>query len=384
MKTATLGDVAQYVNGAAFKEADWEEAGRRIIRIQNLNDKSKPFNRTSKEVKDTIVVRPGDLLVSWSASLGVYEWTEPDEAVLNQHIFRVVPDESKVDKSYLRRVLQWSLAELETQVHGATMKHLTRGVFLGTKIPLPPLEEQRRIAAILDAADSLRTKRRQALAKLDTLTQAIFIDMFGDPATNPMGWPVAAIENLPLHIGDGNYASKYPKASDFVSQGVAFIRASNISGNTVVANDMRFISPEQHAELKKGHLATGDVLITTRGDIGQVAIVPRQFDHANINAQIVLLRPTEPSISSHYLCYLLGTSGMRQKIKSVQTGVALKQLPIRSLKKLPLLVPPPNLQRRFTAAVESVEQEMAFHRASLVALDSLFGSLQQRAFRGEL
>ena len=88
---ATLGDVAAYHNGAAFKQSDWRTHGRPIIRIQNLNDPRKAYNYTTIDVKDSIVVRPGDLLVSWSASLGVYEWHGNEDAVLNQHIFRVVP-----------------------------------------------------------------------------------------------------------------------------------------------------------------------------------------------------------------------------------------------------------------------------------------------------
>ncbi len=124
--------------------------------------------------------------------------------------------------------------------------------------------------------------------------------------------------------------------------------------------------------------------ITTRGDIGQVAIVPDEFDDANINAQIVLLRPTNSSISSYYLCHLLAAAGMRQKVKSLQTGVALKQLPIRSLKRIPLLVPPLDLQHCFATVVKSVEQQKARQRAHLAELGTLFASLQSRAFRGDL
>jgi len=95
---AQLGAVAEFINGAAFKPEDWSESGRRIIRIQNLTDPTKPYNRTTRAVAEKLRVRPGELLVSWSATLGVFEWGGPDDALLNQHIFRVVPDERKVDK----------------------------------------------------------------------------------------------------------------------------------------------------------------------------------------------------------------------------------------------------------------------------------------------
>ncbi|RJO41744.1 restriction endonuclease subunit S, partial [Acinetobacter baumannii] len=182
-----LGDIADFINGVAFKPEDWGTEGKPIIRIQNLNDPSKEYNYTEREVKDANIARKGDLLVSWSASLGVYEWHGQD-ACINQHIFKVVPNNEKIDKTYLKRALELSIVEMESQVHGATMKHITRGKFLANKIPLPPLAEQRRIASILDQADELRQKRQQAIKKLDQLLQATFIDMFGDPVSNPKGW----------------------------------------------------------------------------------------------------------------------------------------------------------------------------------------------------
>ena len=182
----SLGEVAEFVNGAAFKQTDWSAHGMKIIRIQNLTDSSKPYNRTTREVKDTIRVRRGDLLVSWSATLGVFTWEDDEDALLNQHIFRVIPDLSKVDKSYLRYMIESSISGMERHLHGATMKHINRGEFLDCPIPLPPLEEQKRIAQILDAADQLRTKRQQTIDKLGTLEAAIFNEMFGDLALNPI------------------------------------------------------------------------------------------------------------------------------------------------------------------------------------------------------
>lgn len=182
MSAVELGDVAEFINGAAFKPADWGEDGARIIRIQNLNDPTKPFNRTLRQVPSKYHVPKGTLLVSWSASLGVFEWNEPDTALLNQHIFKVVPDDRKVRQDYLRLMLAKALKDMEKHAHGSTMLHVNRGEFLATKIPLPPLDEQKRIAAILDQADELRRKRQCAIDRLNQLGQAIFHEMFGDLA----------------------------------------------------------------------------------------------------------------------------------------------------------------------------------------------------------
>lgn len=153
---------------------------------------------------------------------------------------------------------------------------------------------------------------------------------------------------------------------------------------TVVGNDLRFISATKHQELKKGHLIEGDVLITTRGEIGNVAVVPRAFDGANINAQIVLLRPKGSQINSRYFAYLLNLPQMKARFESYQNGVALKQLPIRLLVRVPVPVPPTDLQNEFARRVTAVEKMNATHCASLAELDALFAVLQYRAFRGEL
>ena len=167
-----LGDVADFINGAAFKPEDWGDDGLPIIRIQNLTDSSKPFNYTWREVPEKLVVNPGDLLVSWSATLGVFQWNGP-QGLLNQHIFRVLPDGALVDTNYLRHALERALDDMERHLHGATMKHVNRGEFLGTKIPLPPLEEQRRIAAILDKVALLIQSAAQAFCLSQELKKSL-------------------------------------------------------------------------------------------------------------------------------------------------------------------------------------------------------------------
>lgn len=206
MRNATLASVADFVNGVAFKPEDWSSEGRRIIRIQNLNDPTKPYNYTLRDIPEHNLARKGDILVSWSASLGVFEWQE-EEACINQHIFKVIPDRRIVDKFYLKRALEFSLRLMEQQVHGATMKHITKDRFLSIEIPLPPLEEQKRIASILDKADDLRQKRQKAIEKLDELVQSVFLDMFGDPVTNPKGWDVYQLKDICRKITDGTHQS---------------------------------------------------------------------------------------------------------------------------------------------------------------------------------
>ena len=148
---STIGETGEYINGFAFKPSHWGSAGRPIIRIQNLTDPLKPFNRTTLDVPTTIVVRPGELLVSWSATLDAFLW-RGEEAALNQHIFRVVPDERLLQRDYLFYLLKAAIQEMQKteHLHGSTMKHINRGPFMAFPARIAPLSEQRRIVAEIE------------------------------------------------------------------------------------------------------------------------------------------------------------------------------------------------------------------------------------------
>jgi len=376
MNQATLGAVAEYVNGAAFKESDWGDTGRRIIRIQNLNDSHKPYNRTTRQVKDSILVRPGDLLVSWSASLGVYEWTEPDEAVLNQHIFRVVPDLAVVDKQYLRRVLEWSIDKLAGQTHGATMKHLTRKVFLGWPIPLPGIEEQRRIAAVLDAADDLRTKRRQTLAKLDTLTQAIFIDMFGDPVTNPRGHGLGSL----LDLGElDRGVSKHRPRNDPALLGGRWPLIQ--TGD--VANSGGYISSHtmSYSDLGLGQSRlwpAGTLCITIAANIARTGILKMDACFPDSVVGFTADREGDEEFVRTFMNFL------QPILEAGAPESAQKNINLKVLRSLPVPIPDVSLRRAFAVAVERANRSISRASLALDRYDTLFASLQQRAFAGEL
>ncbi|MBS3201173.1 restriction endonuclease subunit S [Turicibacter bilis] len=164
------------------------------------------------------------------------------------------------------------------------------------------------------------------------------------------------ISDLPLHISDGNYSSKYPRADEMVSHGVPFIRANNLKNGTVIWEDMKYISSEKHEELQKGHLEEGDVLITVRGDIGKLSIVPRDFIDANINAQIALLRVYDRSkLDNKFLFYSLNTPNVIKQFNEKQTGTALKQLPIKSLREVSVLIPAIKEQQKIADILSSVD-----------------------------
>ena len=143
---STMGKIGRYLNGFAFSSKTWSRVGRPIIRIQNLTGSGTEYNYFDGEVEDRYVVREGDLLFSWAATLGVYIWHGP-EAVLNQHIFKV---ESNIDKSFHRALIEHKTAEMMQQTHGTGMVHITKKKFDAIPILKPPAKEQEKIVEILD------------------------------------------------------------------------------------------------------------------------------------------------------------------------------------------------------------------------------------------
>ncbi len=381
----SLGEVAQFINGAAFKPEDWGDSGFPIIRIQNLTDASKPFNRTTRTVAEKLQVHPGDLLVSWSATLGVFTWNRPEIGLLNQHIFRVIPDESKVDKAYLRLALSGALSAMQKHLHGATMQHVNRGEFLGTPLYLPPLEEQRRIAAILDQAETLRTQRRTALALLDSLTQSLFLDMFGDPVTNDRGWPDSLALGEVADIASG--VTKGRKLDGKATREVPYLAVANVQDKALRLEGLKTIEATED-EISRYRLQKDDLLLTEGGDpdkLGRGTLWNEELSECIHQNHIFRVRLTHAALHPLFLNWLVGsTRGKNYFLRSAKQTTGIASINMTQLRSFPLLVPPLPLQQTFATRIAAIEALKATHHRALAALDALFASLQQRAFAGQL
>ena len=176
---ASLGDLGTYINGMAFKPSEWTSDGLPIIRIQNLTDSGKPFNRFSGDFNSRYLIRDGDLLISWSASLGAFIWHRGD-AILNQHIFRVEVNEDRVEKLFLYFLVLHMLDEMGRHTHGSTMKHITKRKFEALTVAVPSKRKQQRIVwQIQEAFERVREiekLRQETLAEAADLEASIFLD----------------------------------------------------------------------------------------------------------------------------------------------------------------------------------------------------------------
>ena len=277
---------------------------------------------------------------------------------------------------YLVRVLE--SYDVTPWITGSTRAKLTKAGASKIQIPLPPLAEQDRIAGILDAADALRAKRREALAQLDTLLQSTFLDMFGDPVTNPMGWEVVSVgdEIRFLTSGSRGWAKYYAKDGD------TFIRIQNLKDGQLDLGDIAFVEAPESAEAKRTTVEPGDVLLSITADLGRTAVVPRGIAKAHINQHLAILRFT--SLNPVFVSYQLASKGGQAQFDRLNREGVKAGLNFNDVKNIRLTNPPLNLQQRFAAIADSVEHQKASHRAHLAELDTLFASLQSRAFRGDL
>ncbi len=250
------------------------------------------------------------------------------------------------------------------------------------KIPLPPLAEQRRIAEVLDRAEALRAQRRAALAQLDSLTQSLFLDLFGDPATNPKGWPKETLGEVTEMV------TGYPfRSEEYVKKGdsVRLCRGANILPGRLDWSDLARWPESKTAGLAEFNLEAGDVVIAMdRPWISEgfkIARVQPEDCPALLVQRVARLRGGK-ELPNEFLFHLLNQSAFTRHCRPTETTIP--HISPKDIRSFAFPIPPIELQREFARRVTAVETLKTAHRASLAELDALFASLQHRAFRGEL
>ena len=328
--------------------------------------------------------QPTILITCRGATCGSINVCEPKSYVTGNAMALDALDKAKADLRFVTRALE--SADFSTVITGVAQPQITRQTLSRLQIPLPPLAEQKRIAAILDAADALRAKRRETLAQLDTLLQSTFLDMFGDPETRE--WPMATVEEVALpkkgSIRTGPFGSQLLH-SEFVDEGIRVLGIDNAVANEFREGEARYITHEKYKHLRRYTVRPGDVLITIMGTCGRCAIVPAGIEKSiNTKHLCCITLDPEKCMPDFMHAYFLRHRLARTYLERNSKGAIMSGLNMEIIKKMPILLPPLPLQRRFATIVESVEQQKTRLRAHLTELDTLFASLQHRAFNGEL
>jgi type I restriction enzyme, S subunit len=304
--------------------------------------------------------------------------------VTNQQINAVVFNSAKVYARYGYYACRMLKPKLELMAPATTVPIVNKTRFSELKIPVPPLEEQRRIAAILDQAETLRTQRRAALAQLDSLTQSIFLDMFGDPRNNPKAFPRMKLGEL---IDKGPQNGLYKSSTEYGS-GTPILRIDAFYDGVVTKLNLLKRVRLSSDEIELFGLALEDIVINRVNSIeylGKSALIPPlneptvfESNMMRFSVQINLLRPD-------YLVHFLQTPYVKSQILSCsKNAVNQSSINQQDVKGFLINVPPLELQRLFALIIQSIETLQNSQRKALAELDTLFASLQQRAFKGTL
>jgi len=247
-----------------------------------------------------------------------------------------------------------------------------------------PLAEQKKIVAILDAADQLRQKDQQLIDHYTSLSQSLFLEMFGDSQSNKQAWNLISLGDL-CSFENGDRSSNYPSKSELLTQGKLFLSSADIRNGYFEPNSSKFISEEKFESLSRGKCKTGDVLMTLRGNgLGRTCVFECQYDEGFINAQMVILRPDQTKCTPRFLVAQLNNEKVFAQLLLYRSGSAQPQFSAHDVKKFRVLLPPVELQTQFTRHIQTIEQQKKQVQTILKKSDALFNSLLQRAFKGEL
>ncbi len=392
-----LADVCEFIRGVTYKPADVVPVGTadsvvcmRTKNVQKELDESDLLAVPEVVVKnDKKVLSKGDLLVSTANSfelVGKACWVPdlPYKATAGGFISIFRPDRSVLCPRYFYYWATWGKTRHALMWCGrqtTNISNLNFDIAKKLPVPLPPLAEQKRIAAILDKADAIRRKRQQAIQLTSQFLRSTFLDMFGDPVTNPKGWESRELSAVCKRIKVGLVIRP---ASYYVQFGVPALRSLNVRENRIDSTNFVYVSAEDNeSKLAKSRVWKDDVVLVRSGQPGTAAVVPEEFD--GINAiDILIVTPDKSHLSSHYLASFFNSPEGKRLALGEQRGQIQKHLNVGSLNKMRVPIPPLKEQLRFDALLRSHVGCEKTQKKARRAVDNLFNSLVQRAFRGEL
>ena len=384
MEMKTLGTVATYINGRAFKPSEWEKAGMPIIRIQNLTSENAPYNYSKGIFEEKYIVHNGDLLFAWSASLGAHIWKGQD-AWLNQHIFKVLPKEG-IDRDYLYYFFLAVVAELYAKTHGSGMVHITKAPFMNTPIPIPSLPEQERIVArieeLFSQLDAGVETLKKTKAQLAVYRQAVLKEAFSSELSSK----TVEIREIVDDIRIGPFGTMLHK-SDYISGGVPVINPQHIKSGKILPSASVTVSEEKARDLSAYRLQTNDIIMGRRGEMGRAAAITDVENGWLCGTGSILFR-LKPNFDAGFYAQILSSPNVVHYLEEHATGTTMKNLNEDIVQYIPVPFVTAEMQRDITmkmdckmSVCDSIEQTVD---TALQQAEAMRQSILKDAFEGKL
>ncbi|MCF8363448.1 MAG: restriction endonuclease subunit S [Prolixibacteraceae bacterium] len=388
IKKHKLSDLCKMQSGGTPRRGNNHFYGGNIpwVKIGDI-DKSNglPITKTGEYITEeglksinNRVFKKGTLLLAMYGSVGKTAFAGKDLST-NQAILGInIIDQETLDKNFLKRWFDYKKIEILSKARGATLRNISATIVKNFQIPLPPIETQRRIAQILDKADALRRKNQQLLNTYDQLLQSTFLEMFGDPVTNPKGWEKKRLEEIINKIQIGPFGSQLHQA-DYVNDGIPLINPTNIINQRISLNSTVKISEEKYISLPQYHLEYGDIVMARRGDMSKVALVNIKGAHLFCGTGSLFVRFSQ-NTNKIFLHFLLSHEKTTKHLENEAIGVTMPNLNKKIIKNIPVYLPPITLQNQFAQIAENIEAQKSALNKSAEQSDDLFNSLIQQAF----
>ena len=334
------------------------------------------INTYSYDCECVLIAGNGDLNVKYyNGKFDAYQRTYIVES-LNKEVLTV---------PYLYRFMDKYIEKLREQSIGGVIKYIKLGNLTEANINLPSCDEQNKIVENLAYVDDLISKTKEQLAALDVIVKSRFIEMFGDPVKNTLGWPIKTLGDISSLITNGNT----PKggSQNYVADGILFLRSQNVWRNRIDLEDVAYITKEIHDSLKKSSLHNRDILITKTGrvntensSLGRAALFVGEDNSANINGHVYLVRLKNGVIPEFVLSILIGEEYRRYIRKVCVGGIDKRQINLDQVEDFPIILPPVQMQQRFVDFVAQVDKSKLAVQQSLNELETLKKSLMQQYF----
>ncbi|WP_407294069.1 restriction endonuclease subunit S [Stutzerimonas zhaodongensis] len=321
------------------------------------------------------------VLVAGNGDLNVKYYEGKFDAYQRTYIIETA-DPEKLNTRYLYYFMDSYLSSLREQSIGGIIKYIKIGNLTGAQIPLPPLPEQRRIAAILDKADALRAKRREAIAKLDLLLQSVFLEMFGDPAKNPKGWKV--VKSGSLFAEKPRIGTTKPATGD----GYLVVRVGELGAYRIELEKSSRVVLDNEV-MKKFLLRTGDIVLAraigSKDQLGKCSYFPGNSEPVCIDSHVMRLRPNPEKVEPAWL-YSLISSDSGKRILQRKGGATAVQFNINAAQAsdLDIPVPPLAMQKEFVYIADKIRAQLDSYREASQKVASLFEALQDASFAGAI
>ena len=385
---AKLGEVCTIVSGSTPKTSvtSYWDGNIKWITPAELNedtfyimDSVRHITEEGKEKTGLSYLPTGTVILSSRAPIGKTA-IAGCEMCCNQGFKNLICSDA-IYNEYLYFFLKSKTDYLNSLGRGATFKEISKSIVESIEIPLPEVNQQKEIAEKFKKLEQLISLRKQQLAKLDELVKARFVEMFGDPADNVNNLPASPMTAI-CQIIDGDRGKNYPKQEEFSDSGFClFLNAKNVTAQGFSFENCTYITEEKDALLRNGKLCRGDVVLTTRGTIGNLAFYDTSVPYENIriNSGMVILRMNKQVVSEIFFIdqFKMQLDSIKSRIAS---GSAQPQLPISTMNKIEMILPPIELQNQFAAFVERVSQQKQTVQQSLEKLELMKKALMQEYF----